>query len=116
MHDAVEEHRSVAERFPSSAEAQYNLGNALYAAGALDEAIECYRRAIGLKADFAEAHSNLGVAFERQGRWADATECYRRATELMPTNAGSAKQFGQRADAGEGDSNRRLLRTGEHSA
>jgi Flp pilus assembly protein TadD len=94
MDDAVYQHRRIADQFPTSAEAQYNLGNALYAAGSLNEAIACYRRAIELKPQFAEAQSNLGVAYERQGRWADAINCFRRAIELLPTNAEAHSNLG----------------------
>ncbi len=48
-----------------------NFGNVLLDLGRLDEAIDSYRRAIGLKADYAEAHNNLGNAL-RQARQFDA--------------------------------------------
>src|SRR5262249_14667007 len=62
--------------------AHYNLGNALYAKGRLDEAIAAYRDAIHLKNDWAEAHCNRGSALQRQGEFREALEELRRGHEL----------------------------------
>ena len=66
------------------AEAHFKLGVALNQLGRLDEAIDCYRRALELMPDFAEAHNNLANALQRQGALAEAVACYRRALELKP--------------------------------
>jgi Tfp pilus assembly protein PilF len=47
--------------------------------GLLDQAIECYHRAIAIKPDHPDAYRNLGSALEEQGHLDQAIECYRRA-------------------------------------
>jgi tetratricopeptide (TPR) repeat protein len=47
---------------PGMARALINLGNAHFAAGRLDKAIECYRQAIGSEDKYASAHYNLGFS------------------------------------------------------
>ncbi len=49
-----------------------NLGNALQAAGSLDEAAAAYRRAIGIKPGYAEAHYNLGILLQKSSDTAGA--------------------------------------------
>jgi protein O-GlcNAc transferase len=52
----------------------YERGNAFQAQGKLDEAIDCYRRALAHKGDFADAHTNLGTALHRQGKLNDMSQ------------------------------------------
>ena len=63
----------------------YNLGNAFYGQGKLDEAMACYRRALELKPDFAEAHIQPGqCTCTAKGSW----------TKRSPATAGSGTQAG----------------------
>jgi tetratricopeptide (TPR) repeat protein len=84
VNEEVAKHRRVAEQFPASAEAQYNLGNALFAAGDVDEAIRCYQRATVVRPDFTEALANLGAAFHRRGETELAISCFARVAQLKP--------------------------------
>ena len=69
---------------PEAALYYCNSGNALRAAGRLDDAILHYRRAISLKPDYAEAINNLGAALQAQGLAGEAAACFRRAIGLQP--------------------------------
>ena len=51
--------REAVRLAPGSAEMQNDLGNALQDRGLLDEARECYRRAVRAEPDLSVAHSNL---------------------------------------------------------
>jgi tetratricopeptide (TPR) repeat protein/SAM-dependent methyltransferase len=62
----------------------YDRGNALQAQGKLDEAIDCYRRALAYKPDFADAHTNLGTALHRLGKLNEAVTSYRAALSFTP--------------------------------
>jgi hypothetical protein len=64
------------------AESHYNLGLALSAKGAVDEAVAEYREAIRLKKDCAQAHCNLGHVLFDKGQFAEALNCFRRGHEL----------------------------------
>src|SRR5262249_49674908 len=77
------------------AEAHYNLGNALFFKGRLDEAIGEFRAAIGIKKDYAEAHYNLGQALGKQGEFRQALEALRRGHELGSRNPGWRDPTGQ---------------------
>jgi tetratricopeptide (TPR) repeat protein len=88
----------------SSPEALCAAGNSLGEQGRLDEAIACYRRAIGLHPGFAPAHNSLGHALRVLGRLGEAEACYREAIRLRPGSAGSHFNLGRVLDeAGRGD-------------
>ena len=82
-----------------------NLGRALQSEGLVDEAIEQYRAAIGLRPDFASAYVNLGTALEAKGDLPAAEESYREATRRAPrfaeawVNLGAALGRGRDHDA-----------------
>jgi len=64
--------------------AHYNMGSEWAEAGRWNEAIEAYRRAIGLQPELVEAHNNLGIALRATGQTEEAISSYRRALELRP--------------------------------
>ena len=63
-------------------------------AGALSEAVGCFRRALELAPNDAVAHHGLGTAFKDQGKLDDAAACYRRALELKPDFAVANNNLG----------------------
>src|SRR5207247_9998549 len=69
-------------RDPGNAQAQYELGNALFNAGHIAEAIQQYGQALRLAPRLAEAHHNLAVALVREGRTAEAIEHDEQAARL----------------------------------
>jgi tetratricopeptide (TPR) repeat protein len=69
---------------PNFAEAQNNLGNALWDQGKLDQAAARYRQAIALNPNFAEPHRNLARSLKEQGQFAEAVERYQQALCLRP--------------------------------
>jgi tetratricopeptide (TPR) repeat protein len=86
--------------------AHYNLANVLADLGRTREAIDHYRRALAIDANFAKAHNNLGLALAAQGRPYEALDEYRQALRIKPANAkahynlGAAlEQFGLRNEA-----------------
>ena len=65
-------------------DAYYNFGVLLLNRGELDEAAECFRKALELEPDYADAHNDLGLLFERQGKLPEAAAEYRKAVEEKP--------------------------------
>lgn len=64
-----------------------NQGNALLAAGQLDEAIACYREALSLDAHLPEVLSNLGNALKARGELKEAINCFIKAIDQRPQMA-----------------------------
>jgi predicted O-linked N-acetylglucosamine transferase (SPINDLY family) len=64
-----------------------NLGNAFAAQGKQAAAIECFRQAISLKADYVQAHNNLGNMLREQGDLTGAVRCFRTVIALKPDYA-----------------------------
>ncbi len=62
----------------------YNQGNAHYEEGKFDEAIEDYKKAIGIESEFTEAYNNLGNAYGRKGDYDNAIANYTRAVNISP--------------------------------
>jgi tetratricopeptide (TPR) repeat protein len=60
----------------------YNLGSALRSKGRLNEAVECYNRALQINPDYAEAHNNLGSILRVQGRLDEAISHFCQAIEI----------------------------------
>ncbi|MGH6689559.1 MAG: tetratricopeptide repeat protein [Vicinamibacterales bacterium] len=63
---------------------EHNLGAALQSEGRVDEAIDHYRRAVALRADYAPAYSNMGAALRAKGQLPDAVDAYEQALALRP--------------------------------
>ena len=71
----------MGERSP---ELFYNTGLLLQKAGAMEEAVRLYRRAVAEQPDFAEAFLNLGHALKALGQEDEAKSCWRKALEFKP--------------------------------
>ena len=52
--------------------------------GQLDEAIECYQKALALRPHYPEAHLNLGTSMLRKGDLAGAISEFKQALEIAP--------------------------------
>ncbi len=74
----------------ASAAQWYEKGNACVRDRRIDEAIDCYRRAVALDPGSFRAHSNLGVLLEQKGLFAESVESYRAAV-LQSANAADAE-------------------------
>ncbi len=62
----------------------YNLGNALYEQGQMDEAIDSFGKALYLKPDYAEAWNGMGNALYNQGTIDGAIACFHKAIKSRP--------------------------------
>jgi len=80
--DALPALQKAAELLPEDAEAHGNLGNALRAAGQIQQAAKSHGRALALKPDYAEAHNNLGSVQLDLGRLDEAAASFRRALAI----------------------------------
>src|ERR1700730_15176245 len=76
--------QKAAELMPMDAEAQSNLGVALWEAGRIAEAGACFQRVIRIKPEDFGAHYRLGSVLVNLGRLGDAATCYQRALALNP--------------------------------
>ena len=71
LHDVF---RRATEKDPSLPKARYNLGQALEAAGRLEEARPEYEQAIRMRAPFPEAHYALANVLRKLGENEEARE------------------------------------------
>jgi Tfp pilus assembly protein PilF len=85
--DSVTLHRYVLAHAPNSAKAEVGLAGALLAAGAVNEAIPHYQRAVAIGPADAETHANLGSALGMSNQPERAASQLRRALELNPDYA-----------------------------
>jgi uncharacterized protein YfaP (DUF2135 family) len=80
--------QAVTPAAQGDAKALNREGEAAYHAGQLDKAIDLYRQAIELNANYGQAYSNLGLAYQKAGRTAEAIWANRKAIALA--SGGSA--------------------------
>jgi protein O-GlcNAc transferase len=73
---------------------KFQLGNLLFAQGAVAEAVELFSQVLAIRPDFAAAHNNLGNALSRLGHTAAAVVHYRQAVALVPTMAEAHNNLG----------------------
>jgi tetratricopeptide (TPR) repeat protein len=78
----IEHQRAILARFPENARAAFDLGVLLNSQGQKTEAMEMYRRAIGLDPTMAQAHQNLGEIYVTLDRLPEAWEEARKAAGL----------------------------------
>ena len=69
---------------PRDADTQQRLGEALERIGALDAAIDAYRRAIAARPDFIRADNSLTLALATAGRGPEAVERARARVARSP--------------------------------
>jgi tetratricopeptide (TPR) repeat protein len=74
--------QSLAAASPDVGASRYNLGNALWREGRLDEAIAEYRRAADLMPESSKAYNNLGLVLAQKGEYDEALASYGRALAL----------------------------------
>jgi len=71
------------------------LGVALMGAGRFDEAIEQFRRTLGLNPNSANAHYNLGLTFMKKGQPAEAVPEFEKALALTPNDSDARRYLGR---------------------
>ena len=87
--------QAVSAALPEFAEAHYNLGAELAAAGQIPAAQDAYRRALELDPELAAAHANLGNLAIEAGRQGEAVEHFREALRLDPSDGGTRGALGK---------------------
>ena len=85
-------YRTTIVRNPACWMAQVNLGNILYKANRIPEAMELFKQASEIKP--AVAHYSLGNAFIEKGRTSEAIEEYRQALRIDPDYAEAHNNLG----------------------
>lgn len=121
--EAVAELRAMARTEKLDPVYFYNTGNALARLGAIDDAIEAYRKAIEQRhGNYARALNNLGVLLLRQGEWDKAQESFANALRLENSRYGEASFNLGRVYAARGEAdqaikewNRTLAVTPDHA-
>lgn len=86
--------RNVVAKNPDSTTARNNLGNVLRGRGALDEAIEQYRRAIEIDPNYQFARVNLGVTLVQKGDPASAIPLLQEALRKNPNDPKACYSLG----------------------
>ena len=99
---------------PKTSDDHVLQGNAFYAAGDYDRALEEYNRALELRPDDPDTLSNRGVTLRHLQRYDEALVAYNRSLELRPDDPGTLNNRGvtlhilQRYDEALVDFNRSL--------
>jgi tetratricopeptide (TPR) repeat protein len=76
--------RGVVKDYPSSARAQFLLGDRLNRLKEFVDAEAPLREAVRLDSDFSRAHFELGYSLQQQGKVVPAADAYREAIRLQP--------------------------------
>ena len=79
---------------PQAWVAQLNLGNAMWQAGRIQDAMMHYEQALQIKPDYAGAHLDLGAAFLNLGKPEAALRHYEQALQIEPNSAEVHRNLG----------------------
>jgi len=74
--------------------AESNLGNILFHAGQLDEAVHHFQNALQLQPEYGDAHNGLGFILLQQGRVDEAIAHFEAAVKKRPAFAAAHNNFG----------------------
>src|SRR5213595_2013160 len=85
--DAETLFRTTIARNPGCWMAYNNLGNTLYEANRIPEAMNLYKQALRINPDNGAAYYNLGNALAQTGRTSEAIEQYKQALRIIPNYA-----------------------------
>jgi Flp pilus assembly protein TadD len=69
------------------AHAYYNLGRMRLVEGNTEEAVNCFRDALGILPEYAAAHVELGSLLEERGKVAEAAIHYKNVVRMIPRTA-----------------------------
>jgi len=86
---AIESYRKALEIRPNNANAQFNLGDALYAMESYDEAYEAFQKVVEMSPDAklkSNAVFNMGNCLLAQDKYYDAFNIYKVSLKLNPEN------------------------------
>src|SRR6202030_1064857 len=80
-------YRTTITRNPACWMAYCNLGNILYEANRIPEAMDLFKQSLRINPDYAEAYYNLGNALIQTGRASEAIDQYEQALRIDPNFA-----------------------------
>jgi O-antigen ligase/Flp pilus assembly protein TadD len=105
---AIKDFKRALELFPNFAGCIYNLGNAYYNSGDLQNASLCYRKLIDLNRAYAPAYNNLAIIEKKENNYKEAI---RLLTQAEKWNPGLLEINYNLADAyyHEGDTEKKLI-------
>ena len=69
---------------PDDPVASFDIGNAYFVTGQMDDAVAAYQRALKIKPDYVAAINNLGMAFLKKGMVDEAAAQFREALAIQP--------------------------------
>ncbi|HUF44175.1 MAG TPA: tetratricopeptide repeat protein, partial [Aestuariivirgaceae bacterium] len=93
--EAVVHHKDAVRCAPENARYHFSLGEALFGRGTLEDAVSCYRRAVGLDASFCDAAHRLARVLMTTGDPVGAEQAVRQALDANPGNVHYLITLGQ---------------------
>src|SRR5438876_11452866 len=93
--DAETLYRTTIAHNPGCWMAYNNLGNTLYDANRMPEAMDLFKQALRINPDNAEAYYNLGNALFQTGRTSEAIDQYKQALRIDPDFAEAHNNLGK---------------------
>lgn len=70
----------------NKAKGWYDKGWDLARQGNLEDAVQCYDKALEINPDYVEAWYNKGLAYIKLSNWGGAVECFDKVIKLQPEN------------------------------
>ena len=96
--NAIANYEQALQIRPNFADAHYELANALFQQGRIEDAIGHYEQALQSNPNDANAHYNLGVALEKTEKIKGAIEHYQEALRINPDFAAARTALEQLED------------------
>jgi tetratricopeptide (TPR) repeat protein len=91
---AIQSFREIVAQYPMEVEAYTQLGRLLMGEGALEEAIDGFKRALVVEAEAKDVYNALGSAYSYQGRHDEAITSHQRYVSLAPKEPNAHDSLG----------------------
>ena len=82
-------------QYPNDERARFALGGYYFAQQQFDQAIQQYKKATEIAANYSPAYNILGYAYRQQGDYPDAEQAFKKYIELIPNDPNPYDSYGE---------------------
>ncbi|MBA2458468.1 MAG: tetratricopeptide repeat protein [Gemmatimonadales bacterium] len=90
--------QELVAKYPDDERAHFLLGNAWFGQQEYAKAVEAYRKAVAINAEFSPAYNSLGYVYRPMERYDEAEAAFKKYIELIPEDPKPVRLLRRAAD------------------